>query len=156
MDHDFESPPPPRSGNGMGVAGFVVSLVGLVPCGLLCPLGLIFSLIGLGRQPRGLAIAGTVIGGIGSLGIVGAVALVLYTGPQKFATKVVIWAAEIEIETYTDRHGEPPDEKEGNRLIADTTDGWDRPLRYEIRGERFRITSAGPDGVFDTEDDVGD
>lgn len=60
--------PTPTPSNGLGVAGFVTSLVGLLlTCGLLCPLGFIFSLVALRKQPRGMAIAGAVIGGLGSL-----------------------------------------------------------------------------------------
>src|SRR5437773_6109506 len=57
--------PPPT--NGLGVAGFVTSLIGVVTCGFLSPIGLLFSLVGLTRRPRGLAIAGTVLGALGSL-----------------------------------------------------------------------------------------
>jgi len=56
--------------NGLGIAGFIVSLVGWLTCGLLCPVGLILSVIGLFKQPRGMAIAGSVIGGFGSLFLV--------------------------------------------------------------------------------------
>lgn len=68
--------------NGLGIAGFVVSLVGLLGgCfGLmvLCPLGLIFSLIALGKPPRGFAIAGTVIGALGSVWLL--LAMLLFGG----------------------------------------------------------------------------
>jgi hypothetical protein len=56
--------------NGLGTAGFIVSLVGLVTCGLLCPIGLLLSVFGLLKPPRGFAIAGTLIGGLGSIGFV--------------------------------------------------------------------------------------
>lgn len=56
-----------RSMNGLGTAGFILALLGLifswVP-GLgwvLWALGLIFSFVGIFRTPRGLAIAGLVI-----------------------------------------------------------------------------------------------
>jgi hypothetical protein len=54
-------------GNGLGVAGFVLSLLavflGWIPLfgWLLWLLGLIFSAIGLKKKPNGLAIAGLVI-----------------------------------------------------------------------------------------------
>lgn len=57
--------------NGFGKAGFVLALIGLIfswvpvlgwVSGLL---GAIFSIIGLFKEPRGLAIAGTVISFIG-------------------------------------------------------------------------------------------
>jgi hypothetical protein len=54
--------------NGMAVAGFVLSLLGCT-----APLGFIFSLVALNgknQANRGLAIAGAIIGGIGTLGCV--------------------------------------------------------------------------------------
>ncbi len=47
-------------------------------------------------------------------------------------------------------------------LIADkildkskaTTDSWDRPFRIQCDGTEVTVDSAGPDGEFDTEDDV--
>ena len=52
----------------MGVAGFVVSLVGFTSLGLLSPIGLILSIIGMRREPKGLAIAGLVVGIVGTIG----------------------------------------------------------------------------------------
>lgn len=51
--------PPP--GNSMGVAGFVLALVGLLSCGTLSIFGLLFSTIGLFKEPRGLAVAGFIL-----------------------------------------------------------------------------------------------
>lgn len=53
--------------NGFAIAGFVLSLVSLVCCGITSTLGLIFSIIGLVQSKKmdgkgkGLAIAGIVI-----------------------------------------------------------------------------------------------
>lgn len=68
--------------NGMGTAGFVLSLVAiffgcfapLASC-ILWLLGLIFSFIGVFRRPRGLAIAGLVISLIGIILILVFIAL---------------------------------------------------------------------------------
>lgn len=66
---------PPSQSNGIGVAGFVLSLVALLLCWtpvidwIIWILGLIFSLIGVFRKPRGLAIAGLVISLIGLIAI---------------------------------------------------------------------------------------
>jgi len=59
----IEQPP----SNGLGTAGFVLSLIGFITCGLLCPLGFLLSLFGMLKPPRGLAIAGTILGGLGSI-----------------------------------------------------------------------------------------
>ena len=53
--------------NSIGIAGFIIALLGLVFCWfplvnlILWFLGLIFSLIGLFKSPRGMAIAGLVL-----------------------------------------------------------------------------------------------
>lgn len=56
-----------KQGNGIGVAGFVLALLGLllgwVPilCFILWILGLVFSFVGLYKRPKGFAIAGLCI-----------------------------------------------------------------------------------------------
>ena len=35
-----------------------------------------------------------------------------------------------------------------------TTDPWDRPYRIECDGTEITVISAGPDGEFDTDDDI--
>lgn len=60
-----------KKSNGMGIAGFVLALVGLflswVPVlgWIIWLLGLIFSCVGLFRRPKGLAIAGLCISCLG-------------------------------------------------------------------------------------------
>lgn len=56
-----------KSTNEMGLAGFVTSLVGILTAGLLSPLGFLFSIIGLTKEPRGLASAGVMLGFVGTL-----------------------------------------------------------------------------------------
>ncbi len=63
--------PPKRAAsagsNVMGLVGFILSIVSLIFFfGVASPISLIFSLLGLKREPRGLAIAGTVISSIGT------------------------------------------------------------------------------------------
>ncbi len=56
-----------KSGNGLGTAGFVLALLGLIFCWvpildwILWLLGVIFSFIGVFKPKKGLAIAGLVI-----------------------------------------------------------------------------------------------
>ncbi len=60
-----------KSSNGMGIAGFVLALLaiflGWVPVlgWILWILGLIFSIVGMFKKPKGLAIAGLVISLLG-------------------------------------------------------------------------------------------
>jgi hypothetical protein len=49
----------------------VIALIGFLTCGVLSPLGLALSWAGLSKEPRGLAVAGTVLGGLGSLWVLG-------------------------------------------------------------------------------------
>ncbi len=57
--------------NGLGTAGFVLALIGLILCWvpilgqILWFLGLLFSFIGIFKAPRGMAIGGLVISLIG-------------------------------------------------------------------------------------------
>ena len=63
--------PQPKQSNGMGITGFVLALLALLLCWvpvlnwILWILGLIFSIIGMFKKPKGLAIAGLIISLIG-------------------------------------------------------------------------------------------
>jgi hypothetical protein len=155
----YPPPPPPplrTQTNGLAIGGFVVSLVGILTCGVISPIALILSLVALKKQPRGFAIAGTVIGGIGTLMIAGIV-VVIFAVPefkQGLETGLVIAEAHTIIESHRGENDALPSEEEGNRLIEDLEDGWGNPLRYELDGEKPVIRSAGPDGEFDTKDDI--
>ena len=67
--HSEQVPPehPTPDTNGLGLAAFIISLVGLFSAGLLSLLAVIFGAIAMRRQPRGFAIAGFVIGLVGSV-----------------------------------------------------------------------------------------
>jgi hypothetical protein len=151
--------------DGLGIAGFVVSVVGIVAtCGLLCPVGLVLSLVALIKPPRGFAIAGTVLGALGSfwLALWGLAMVAAVLGISSAATTLRDWAetgtalnrARQSIEQYGGEHGELPDGIEGNKLIVDIRDGWNNDIRYEPDDHGYTIRSGGPDGEFDTGDDV--
>ena len=155
--------------NGLGVAGFVTSLTGLIlTCGLLCPVGLLMSFFALFKRPRGFAIAGTIIGAIGSLVWV-------------FIGMAIVFSAEEADDMYRhshyavqeathdiERYGESLEtvEKRERRLLSfadiraklteeDAEDPWGQMIqvRATARGDR-EIFSFGPDGLEDTEDDI--
>lgn len=162
------SPPAPTPTNGLGMFGFIISLIGiLLTCGVLCPLGLLISFFGLFKAPRGMAIAGTIIGLIGT----GFLAIVFLTmGASVFAlvgfgkmltdevvTRDAIVQARRKIEQHQVEQGALPDGVQGNKLILDFKDAWKHELRYdgeEGNSGKFVIRSAGPDGKFDTADDI--
>jgi hypothetical protein len=162
---------PPGSSNALGLAGFIVSLVGLVlTCGVLCPVGFVLSALGLRKEPRGLAIAGVAIGAVGTLLAVAAAIFVVkslhllgrtagdgafeFEGPR-VSTEITLSMAEELIDLENAEKGRLPAEADGTALLASMTDGWGRALRYE-RGadDGYTIRSAGPDGAFGTGDDV--
>jgi hypothetical protein len=164
--------PAPQPTNGLGLAGFIVSLVGLVPCGLGCPVGLVLSLVALRKEPRGFAIAGAVIGAVGSMMavVVGVWAYLTWSAvsgtsrgkglempapeeTQPVRTFLVLTEAEQAIQLEQVDKGRLPSPVKGNEIIEELRDGWGHALRYEPHGESFTIRSAGPDGVFGTADD---
>jgi hypothetical protein len=166
--------------NPLGVAGFVISIVGLCVGGLLSPVGLVLSLIALGKQPRGFAIAGTIIGAIGSCGIIIALvaipvilALVLamagmtaaalgiaaFAGPQAEAQiEMFVIASNIEERIQQSSGTLPATIADGAPTLSEAqkTDPWKHPYVYEVtqEGKAFRLYSMGPDGLAATGDDV--
>lgn len=170
--------------NGLGIAGFIISLVGLCTGGILSPIGLIMSIVALGKRPKGLAIAGVVIGAIGSCGIilgiimlplvviaiagvlaaVGAAGLAAAAGgaggagiEAQFDTAFL--AANIE-QYHAMQNEYPMTLDDGLRkLDADSplrTDHWNNPYLYIVSPDRskFWLFSAGPDGIAGTADDI--
>jgi hypothetical protein len=160
-------PGPAAQENTLGLVGFVLSLLGLFMC-VAAPIGLILSLVGLRQEPKTLAVAGTVVGGIMTLfyGILallyGAMILTmiaacigLLVAAQPVAqTHFSLNEARQQIENLKWPDGTYPGEAEGNGILAGKTDYWKTPLRYEPQGKSFIIRSAGPDKQFNTRDDV--
>ena len=161
----FESAVPPqvRETNGLGIAGFVISLVGVAGTGgLLCPVGLIVSLIALGKQPRGFAVAGIVLGALGTCGglamfllfgaailaMLGLATAVVLTNPQSLELTADMMVLAAEVDAYrTDAFpfvmwiGDRDEEYVG---IFPIPPGGTPALK--VLGEQF-ITSTHPDSV---------
>lgn len=156
--------PPPT--NALGIAGFIVSLSGMVTClGLICPIGLVLSLIALTKSPRGYAIAGSIIGVLGSvLGVLTTLVLTGVIGSGLFGNSYYSYtSSEIDSASYDiDAHYQNnqdilPDQATGQTLIASYYDEWGTALRYEPTANSatdYTITSAGPDAAFGTGDDI--
>ena len=158
--------PPPT--NALGIAGFVVSLSGMVVClGLICPIGLILSLIALAKAPRGYAIAGCIVGVLGS--ILGVLTVLVVSGTignglfnlnyyGQSQTSYTLDMASNDIDIHFNNNQDTlPDEPAGNAMIASYTDEWGNSLKYlPTPGsiQDYTITSAGPDGLHGTGDDM--
>ncbi|HTN77139.1 MAG TPA: DUF4190 domain-containing protein [Pirellulaceae bacterium] len=156
----------PQPTNGMGLVGFVTSILGLFTCGLLNVISLPLSLIGLLWKPRGFAIAGTIISlfGTGLLALVGFSMILVLTGFKKTETpqdqtantSLRIQEASDIINQFQKEHNALPDAIEGRKLIIEKKDAWGETLDYDLDepNNSFVIRSAGPDKQFDTPDDV--
>lgn len=150
----------PSPSNGLGLAGFITSLVGWVSCGLLCPIGLLLSLIALFKPPRGFAIAGLIIGGLGStflatFGLAIILALLGLGAAASVAINELPYATgSLIIQTEYQKTGQLPSDAEGAALLAGVeADG--QPLMYRrIDADTYELGVVGPDGVADTTDDA--
>jgi hypothetical protein len=155
---------PPRQ-NALAISAFVVSIVSLITCGVLSPIGLIMSVLALRREPRGLAIAGTIISCIGLLALLGIGGMTIYTAikagevatavGKSMETTAAIEMARIDIDAHARKHGDTlPDDATGAFAIRSQVDGWGNALRYRrVDQSNYELASAGPDGVFGNTDD---
>ncbi len=164
-----QQPPSRPPSNGLGVAGFVVSLVAFITCPLVSVVGMIMSFIAMFREPRGLAIAGFIIGLLGSLVMLvvvlffGAALLVFGTAISIAgfkgieATWEMIEIAEA-VADYRTATGAHPGSLESLTNIAadERTDPWGKPYEYAISadGSSFTLKTLGEDGVAGTGDDI--
>lgn len=159
----LDPPKPPT--NGFGVAGFTVGILGLFTFGLLSPIGLILSFIGLFKKPRGFAAAGFAMSlvGVGFIGTVTALPFVAHRHHQmarvdeanQQVTRNAIRSAISEIEHS--RQTGPSDNLDGfqgNAVTVQYRDAWGNELRFDERNDGFAVRSAGPDQNFDTADDL--
>ena len=168
---------PMSQSNGLGVAGFFIAAIGLfIPTGIIALLGLLVSLVALGKAPRGFAAMGVLVGLLGTvvwlaitgLAILGVLAVgvsALLAGTVAF---VLIQPEIIEVSSdmfnvtiaaweYEDDNGALPDDLDALELSASTTtDPWGNPYRYVIVQDDlgFDVISSGSDGIMGTTDDL--
>ncbi len=152
-------PPPAPSGNGLGIAGFIVSIVGMVLCmGAICPIGAILSFFAVFKKPRGFALAGLIIGVLGT--VLWAVLWVLLVMSMNSAWNSTlanfnIYAAQIEIDNYYYDNNTLPDDATGSQLVGIHSDSWGSPYRYRrIDAQNYEIISDGADAIPGTGDDI--
>ena len=170
-------PLPAEQSNGLAIAGFVCSLLGLFTGFLLSPIGLILSLVALGRPGgRGFAVAGVVIGLLGSCGAIVAVLLVVLLGagavlaavglgiamialaePEKVELTSDMFNIAIAAKLYEDEQGVLPADLGLLKMRESVrSDPWGNPYEYHFidQDPGFEIISWGKDGESGTEDDV--
>jgi hypothetical protein len=175
-------PAPQEDSNPLAMIGFVLALVGFCFVMVTAPIGLGCSVAGLRKEAnKGLAIAGTIICSLQCVLLVFFVVEIYILGnlawmvgrevkevvvevkdqmKDAFAaghTRATIKRAEQLIDKNTADIGSLPDDAQGTTLIKQRKDGWHRSLKYEVNdGEltTYTISSAGPDGEWDTRDDI--
>lgn len=145
--------------NGLGLGGLIVSVLGFLTCGLLCPIGLLISAIGLFKRPRGIAIAGIVVGGLGTLFLltVGFAILASFAALVGLSSAVgdvvqeAVHRREVltKLREFAIEHDAIPDLGTGREMVGD-----EYLLRYEVDGDRCRLVAPGFDENYGTEDDV--
>jgi hypothetical protein len=146
--------PQPMQSNTLGIVGFILAFC-------VSPLGLILSLVALSKPPRGFAVAGTVIGLIGTvLWAFFLVAMFVGGGAmfKGFGLGFDHAAVVAQLKSYASSHnGEfPADLVTAGVPEGARKDPWDREYQY-VRsedGKSWTMTSASFDGQFGTGDDV--
>ena len=153
--------------NSLGIAGFIVSLVGFLGgCfggALLCPIGLILSAVAIRRPPKGFAIAGLILGILGSLwlligvlflGGIGALSLAALSG---FKDQIRFVAVDSAIQHYYNDSGFLP------ASLSEVESKYSKELPAEISKDMvyrptsltgYEIRLPGPDKMPGTADDV--
>jgi hypothetical protein len=164
--------PPKKKFNWWGFNGMWLSFAALLTAGLLSPLSLLMSLMGMRRPGKKMAAVGTFtsLAGIGILTmIIWAVVNSHHHAQHRrhVARAAIVNAEKVEqtesilanayddlVEYRGQNEGALPDDIEGNILVVSYSDPWGEELRYEPEGDFALIRSAGPDRKFLSSDDV--
>lgn len=82
-----------------------------------------------------------------------------FSGAKQKLTETNMAGLAREIHSFIAMQGRAPDSLKGlqmlRRVPLGMTDAWGKAIKYERQSdEDFRLISAGPDRVFDTEDDI--
>ena len=152
----------PRA-NGLGIAGFVISLLGVLSgCiggVILCPFGMLLSAFGMCRAPRGLAIAGFVLGILGSLWLVvvgGAVGAGVMSGALDARRRAALEVyTTMDIAAFHKQHGRVPISLTELRAAPGSHSNYtDAQVRYtRVSDHECKVRFAGKDERFGTGDD---
>ncbi|MFK7790684.1 MAG: DUF4190 domain-containing protein [Phycisphaeraceae bacterium] len=154
--------------NGMGTAAGVCSIIGLVSCGLLCPIGLVLGLMSMKKEPNGMAITGVVLGAIGSL--IYAIIFIFFGGALLVACggcigianmanelaeqRVASQPAADAIVAYYETNDKLPDDATVQQLLVGLEhEGHAFRFKAGIDGSSFTLEHPGDDGQWNTADD---
>lgn len=171
---DVPAPRPRRKFNWWGFHGLWLSLASFLTAGMLSPIPLLISLVGLRKGPgRKMAAAGTIFSILGT----GLFLAIVFTSishnqhrrhivqlhhrrqvvvKQNGATESLIDVASKELAEHRDANkGKFPNWVDCNMLMIKHVDPWGQSLRFDADAEDWgTLRSAGPDKEFDTKDDL--
>ena len=145
--------------NTIGMVGFVLSIVAILTCGVLFPLSLLFSVIGLFYKPKAYAVAGTVISGVAVA--VFAAAWVLFIGAFFAAAGAVsavsatmdVQSAKMKIGIFESTQQRLPSDKELTEILNEIGAG--ESMRFSRPDDAtIELVHRGLDGQFETADDL--
>ncbi len=156
-----------RPRNALGLVGFLISLIGVlggcVGAVVVSPVGLVVSLAGLFRRPRGFAMAGVVLGLLGTLWLVLALVLMggvvmVFSAAMGAATEGAVFnVTERCVREFNSERGRPPadvDELLKGGFLRDAPTLYGEPVTLRVESPlRVVLQSAGPDRLMGTRDD---
>jgi hypothetical protein len=168
---------PVRERNGLGVVGFLIAFIGLfIPTGIVALLGMLISLVALGKSPRFFAGIGVITGLFGTVIwlvitllalvalFVGTLAAVVFsagafiiTQPEVIEVSSDMINVTIAVAEYEKKNNKLPEEVDSLGLSVSTLiDPWGNAYSYQLTDADpgFDLVSGGSDGKFDTDDDM--
>ena len=146
----YKKPKSQGGSNVVGMIGFIISIIAIFTCGLLSPISGILSAIGCFRQPKGLAIAGLVISGMGLTIFLFYVVFIVSDYPRLNA-KISLAMAKAHVHNFYVEHSRCPDGDEFRQQAGNLADS----IQVQELGElEFRLTHCGADNEFGTNDDM--
>ena len=164
--------PPKRRFNWWGFNGMWLSFLSLLTLGLLSPLALLLSLIGLRRPGKKMAAVGTTVS-LAGIALITAITVTAVSSHQHHVARIarqkqaqvnavkikdtqgMLAQAYDDLVEYRGQHeGQLPADIEGNMLVVSQLDPWGQALRYEPESGFALVRSAGPDQEFLSPDDL--
>lgn len=164
--------PPRRKRPKFNWWGFNGIFLFFLSLGILSPVTLLISMMGLRRNPRKMAVVGTALSLIGTLVMAGLIFQASHRHQQyqhrrmmakqqrviaqqvERGEALLAFAAE-EFEQFRDDHeGKLPCDLDGCALALKHVDPWKSEIMYEANRDSAGLRSAGPDKVFFTPDDL--
>lgn len=165
--------------DSFGIAGFIMSLLGILGtcsgvgfCLFLCPIGLFFSIIAARKSLRGFALAGLVLGGIGTFGcgILFVLAMVLGIGFLAILGISFFWivpSAGEQLDNIRKISNEVQFWKEANKNLLPSDEQGDEIISYLLKPnekekydydlldeKRYKISSSGLDWFIGNGNDI--